>query len=577
MRLSLCFLSLLILAACTCTGFNDEKYSFIRDEQGIRITSDSIDIRLTVYRDDIIKMNYFTVIPEIENEESFCIVLKQDTNIRFRIKEDKDNLRIITSKIIAEVAKNPFNINFYDRKNKPLTLVSRGLNPWGVFLNNTCPENFNLGKTDPKEWYYTVEDGSYVCFLIQGDQPQDLLRKYYELTGYIPMLPKWTLGLLQGKNINENVQRLDSVFSDFTSFLPYGAFSWPVDSSEYWKALKLQIPVLKEKSIQHILHKTMDSSVVFTKNSDDKILIKTELYSRWFEMAVFSSFLKTYTVEGQSFEPIVSDELTDVITSSYFKLRYRLTPYLYSYMHRTSENGEPLIKPLFFSFDDPKAAQYQDSEYMFGNEFLVAPVTEQGQIRKTIYLPQLEDGYVWIDYWTDEPMEGGNEYSVKVPVQEIPLFIKQPAIIPMAKLKTHVDESPDDTLTIDIYPGGHAEFLLYEDDGITNDYLKGEYSITVLETDMAGKDMLVDIPATEGTYPDMVEERTWLLAIHLVEGFDEIRVNNNKISPVEYVRALSRNTYYYDLNSYLLVMDVGGSTSEGISVKVKKCHLIQFD
>jgi hypothetical protein len=73
----------------------------------------------------------------------------------------------------------------------------------------------------------------------------------------------------------------------------------------------------------------------------------------------------------------------------------------------------------------------------------------------------------------------------------------------------------------------------------------------------------------------MVEERTWLLAIHLVEGFDEILVNGNKISPVEYVRALSRNSYYYDLNSYMLVMDVGGSTGEGISVRIKRCTLIE--
>jgi alpha-glucosidase (family GH31 glycosyl hydrolase) len=456
---------------------------------------------------------------------------------------------------------------------------------WGVFFDNTWPGYYDLGKTDPAEWYYTAEDGNYTYYFVQGDKPQDLIRKYYDLTGYFPMFPKWTLGLLQNECAYENNRNLTR--SGFAGIQRYGAITWSGDTSKTWDAFKLQIPMLIGTSISGMphfssdiggftnTHDVRDGSTVFSNRVGDKLLTTPELYTRWFEFGVFSPLLRPRSGEEQSSEPFAFDELTSIITSSYLKLRYRLIPYLYSYMYRTSTSGEPLIKPLFFMFDDPRAAQYQDTEYMFGNEFLVAPVVDKGQIRKTIYLPQLEDEYRWIDYWTDEPLSGGNDYSFKVPVQEIPLFIKQPAIIPMAKLKRYVDESPDDTLTIDIYPGGYTEFLLYEDDGMTNNYLKGEYAITRLRTDKAGKDILVEIPASEGTYPGMVEERTWLLAIHLVKGFDEILVNGEKISPVEYVRALSRYSYYYDLNNYMLLMDVGGKVREDILVRIKKCKLIE--
>ena len=599
MRSIIINICIVALFAYSCTSFNDDKYSFKQDESGITISSDSIALRLTVYRDDIIKVNYFTGRSEVKDEDSSCVVLKPDANTHFTVRQNKDNLKLITGSVITEVVKNPFNINFYTRKNQPLLLGAPSYKTegntkgaffqiregerfygmghknipyvyspsgWGVFFDNSLPGYIDPGKTNPEEWSYTAKDGDYSYYFIQGDKPQDFIRKYYDLTGYITMSPKWTLGLLQNRDMNENDQRFDKLDrSGFAGGNLIGAANWPEDTTQTWNAFKLKIPEMIGTSISGLN--------VFSGRVGDTVMITPELYTRWFEFAVFSPLLSPLGNEEQSRESY--DELTSIITSSYLKLRYRLTPYLYSYMHRTSKTGEPLIKSLFLLFDDPKAAQYQDAEYMFGNEFLVAPVTEKGQVRKTIYLPQLDEGYRWIDYWTDEPLAGGNEYSFKVPVQEIPLFIKQPAIIPMAKLKNWIDESPDDTLTIDIYPGGYTEFLLYEDDGITNNYLNGEYAVTMLTTDKAGKDIVVKIPAAEGTYPGMVEERTWLLVIHLVKGFDEILVNSEKLSPVEYVRALTRNSYYYDLNSYLLVMDVGGSIREDILVRIRKCTLIE--
>jgi alpha-glucosidase (family GH31 glycosyl hydrolase) len=392
----------------------------------------------------------------------------------------------------------------------------------------------------------------------------------------VPMSPKWSLGCIQNELKYENERQLDSLtWSGSSGNRRSDTMILPEDIPGTWNSFKLKIYELTDTSVSGISYSLSEEREFTDTNEAGEGLITPELFTRWFEFKVFSPQLQLCGGEKELHEKLTFDEITGIITSSYLKLRYRLIPYLYSYMYRASTTGEPLIKPLFFLFDDPKAAQYQGIEYIFGNEFLVAPVTEEGQIRKTVYLPQLEGGYKWIDYWTDEPLSGGNDYSFKVPIQEIPLFIKQPAIIPLAKLKNWLDESPDDTLTVDIYPGGYAEFILYEDNGITNDYLTGEYAITNLETDKSGRDVLVKIPAVVGNYTGMVGERTWFLAIHLVKGFDEILVNGMKISPVEYVRALTRNTYYYDLNSYMLVLDVGGDIGESILVRIKKCKLIE--
>nr|WP_314466696.1 TIM-barrel domain-containing protein [uncultured Novosphingobium sp.] len=194
-----------------------------------------------------------------------------------------------------------------------------------------------------------------------------------------------------------------------------------------------------------------------------------ELFVRWFQYSVFTPTLRIHGQRpataiweyGTAAEPILAD---------YLRLRYTLMPYIYSLGRHTYETGAPFMRALFMDFpNDPKAATLGD-EYMFGPAFLVAPVTEQGQTRKSVYLPA---GTAWYDYWTNQRFEGGQSVDVDASISRIPLFVKAGSIVPMgAAVKSTAEQQAIESIRV--YPGADSHFTLYDDDGTTNAYRKSD-------------------------------------------------------------------------------------------------------
>jgi alpha-glucosidase/alpha-D-xyloside xylohydrolase len=138
--------------------------------------------------------------------------------------------------------------------------------------------------------------------------------------------------------------------------------------------------------------------------------------------------------------------------------------------------GLPVMRALWLHYpDDSKSAACPD-EYLWGRNVLVAPVVEQGATSRKVYLPR----GVWYDFWTRERLEGGCELMRPVDLETMPLYVRAGTIMPLGPLKQHVDEKPDEPLSILIYPGADDSFLLYEDDGRTFNYRKGEWMGTDL-------------------------------------------------------------------------------------------------
>jgi alpha-D-xyloside xylohydrolase len=116
---------------------------------------------------------------------------------------------------------------------------------------------------------------------------------------------------------------------------------------------------------------------------------------------------------------------------------------------------------------------------MFGPAFLVAPVTEQGRESRQVYLPAGRD---WYNYWTNERFAGGQTVTVAAPIDVIPLFVAAGSIIPMGSAIPNTS-TPQQLTQIRVYPGRTAEFALYDDDGETYAYEKGQGRLTRLHWD----------------------------------------------------------------------------------------------
>jgi alpha-D-xyloside xylohydrolase len=158
------------------------------------------------------------------------------------------------------------------------------------------------------------------------------------------------------------------------------------------------------------------------------------------------------------------------------------------------------MRALFMDFpQDPKVADIGD-EYMFGPAILVAPVTEQGATSRTVYLPAGTD---WYNFWTRERIVGGKTVEVNAPIDTLPLFVRAGSILPLG-LPVDNTSQVQKLEKIRVYPGASGDFTLYQDDGKTYAYEKGNSSLTTLHwDDAAGK--LTQQGVSVGAVSDLLE------------------------------------------------------------------------
>ena len=153
---------------------------------------------------------------------------------------------------------------------------------------------------------------------------------------------------------------------------------------------------------------------------------------------------------------------------------------------QTTSNSKIMMRALAMDFPDDKNVLNNSDAYMFGASLLVHPVTSpmyytlKGKIKKpntniSIYLPA-HTGEYWYDFYENRVWKGGETISYNAPLKKIPLFVKGGSILPINEIVQYVGEKNDDVMDILVYGGNDTEFLLYEDDNVTYNYEKGEYS-----------------------------------------------------------------------------------------------------
>ena len=271
----------------------------------------------------------------------------------------------------------------------------------------------------------------------------------------------------------------------------YASFLWSGDIYSTWETLKTQIPVGINTSLSGIPYWGTDIGG-FVPTPE----FTAELYLRWFQ---FGAFCPLFRCHGRTWKlrlpwgwntgdpgPIeianydgaavpaasqLHDARVEPICRKYLELRYRMLPYLYSAVRECATTGVPIMRALWVHFpNDPKSVLCGD-QYLWGKSLLVAPVVEQGATIRRVYLPPS----AWYDFWTGERLDGGREIDRPVDLETIPLYVRAGSILPLGPVKRFAAEQVNEPLSISIYPGADTDFLLYEDDGTTFDYRKGEW------------------------------------------------------------------------------------------------------
>ncbi len=253
-------------------------------------------------------------------------------------------------------------------------------------------------------------------------------------------------------------QRLFSLMrAGFAGTQRYNIFPWTGDVGRGWSSLEAQPPLLLSMSMNGLGYIHSDAGG-FAQGVKDP-----ELYTRWLQFACFTPVLRPHGSDIPS-EPVFWDEQTQNIVRNYMNFRYKMLPYNYSIAYENSQNGTPLMRPLYFHHPNDTIAQRIGDEYYWGENMLVAPVYKKGQTTRKVYLPQGN----WYD-GTNKKYEGGKWVDIPLTIKEIPVFFKEGAFIPLAGKPFRTTDQYDPTAYhVFYYPATtQTTFTQYEDDGHT--------------------------------------------------------------------------------------------------------------
>jgi alpha-glucosidase len=222
-----------------------------------------------------------------------------------------------------------------------------------------------------------------------------------------------------------------------------------------------------------------------------------ELYARWIQLGVFHPFCRTHSSgDHGDQEPWSFGEEVVNITRKFVELRYQLLPYLYTMFWQYVNDGVPLLKPLVYFDQEDIHTHYRTDEFIFGNQILVCPILEPNAIGRRMYLPAGN----WYNYWTNEFVAGKRELWVATTYDEIPVFIKEGAIIPKYPVQQYVGEKAFEELTLEVYYKlGKEKSSVYEDAQDGYDYNKGRYCYRTLNFTGKEKELIIT-QHLEGTF-----------------------------------------------------------------------------
>ncbi|MGN0353468.1 MAG: TIM-barrel domain-containing protein [Muricoprocola sp.] len=299
------------------------------------------------------------------------------------------------------------------------------------------------------------------------------------------------------KEHNENARPYVVCRSGSAGIQKY-AQTWCGDNYTSWKSLQYNIPIITGMGLSGQPNEGADIGGFAGPAPDE------ELFVRWVQNGVFQPRFSIHSASNDNTvtEPWMFSNSADIVREAIL-LRYRLTPYLYSAEYEATQTGAPIMRALVYEFqDDPKV--YDESfEFMYGKDILVANVIEPGAKVKEVYLPA---GCKWYD-WNDnfKCYEGGQTIEVPVTLETIPLFVREGAIIPMASNQLMSMERDHMTsMHLIVAPGEEQTYVLYDDDGVTNDFEKGVFRKTSIH--MEGEQVVKLQFVSEGSYTDFVED-----------------------------------------------------------------------
>ncbi|MBT2723740.1 TIM-barrel domain-containing protein [Bacillus sp. ISL-46] len=341
--------------------------------------------------------------------------------------------------------------------------------------------------------------------------------------------------------------------SGFTGIQEYGTTVWSGDVDASWDSLQHNLQLGLSASMSGMSYFTTDTGGFNGKPS-------AELYTRWMQAGAFMPIFRAHNCEcgdpTNTREPWAFGTDAEAIVKQSIVQRYKLLPYIYSAAKQTSENNISLMRPLVMDYGADAKVYGIEDQWMFGPNMLVAPVSKEGANKRSIYLP----GGTWYDWNNKAAYTGGQSIEYNADLSKVPVFAKEGAIIPEREVQNYTNEKPLTQINVKAFPKQNGEvttFNLYEDDGQTYNYEKGQSVDTKLSIASNSGEVTFEIAAMKGSFAGSIQNRAWMAEIKANasgKAFNSVKRNGKKLKQVASKEAVEKDSdvWYYDSKTDML-------------------------
>jgi len=298
--------------------------------------------------------------------------------------------------------------------------------------------------------------------------------------------------------------------SGFIGSQRYGMIPWTGDVERSWGGFQSQVELALQMSMFGLAYTHSDLGGFAGGEIFD-----AELYMRWLQYGAFQAVYRPHAQDHIAPEPVFHDATTQEIVRKYIKLRYRLLPYNYSLSMLNSLTGIPMMRPLFMDYAGQDINR--TDAYLWGDAFLVAPITQQGQVQKELMLPK----GVWFDYWQNTRIVGGQTIEAQAELDTLPIFVKAGAFIPSVGDMSNTSAYSTKEIRVDYFADASvvsASYTLFEDDGKDpNSIDSNQYQKIIFnseQTEFNGNYRLKIDVALSGSYQEAPAKRNVTMVIN---------------------------------------------------------------
>lgn len=330
----------------------------------------------------------------------------------------------------------------------------------------------------------------------------------------------------------------------------FGMIPWSGDVNRTWGGLQSQPEIALQMGMQGMAYMHSDLGGFAGANLDD------ELYVRWLQYGVFQPIFRPHAQEEVPSEPVYRSDEVKGLSKKAIALRYKLLPYNYDLSYKNHISGIPMMRPLFFSDNDPVLNTYCDS-YLWGDAFLVSPVMISQNTSKEVYFPSGD----WYDFYNGTIYSGGRSQKVDTSRDYIPTFVKAGSFVPMAKHLKTTNEYNGNAFELHYYLSldkKDSSYSMYNDDGLTAESInKGMYEILNFEVHYFDKAMTIKMTAENGLNFKTNTKSIDFVFHHLQDNINSVLLNGNSIP------------YKFNNETSKLSIPLNWDTSQTIKITIK--------